>query len=129
MQWLNQDISEVIYHMRNLEGTQQFDYDDISTKTQIVSTRFCATFGVLRLDKKSFFSSLLGFTPFWDYKQTNAVHADSPRVYTGEKKVNLRATDEIHSKSECIDGSAVTGAREPIFFSLFSINFQVKNVF
>ena len=34
--------------------------------------------------KKNFKASL-GFTPYWDYKPTNAIHADSPAVYTSEK--------------------------------------------
>ena len=49
-------------------------------KTELILTRFGSTFGTLKFDEKSFFDTLLGFTPFWDYKPTNAFHADSPGV-------------------------------------------------
>ena len=48
-------------------------------------TRFGGTFWVLRFDKGSIFNVLLGFTPYWDYKLTIAIHADSPGVYTSQK--------------------------------------------
>ena len=39
--------------------------------------------GKLRLDERSFFHTLLGFTPYWDYK--------APGVYTSDKILNLNA--------------------------------------
>ena len=48
-------------------------------------TRFGRTFGTLRFDEKPFFHILLKFEPFWDYKPFNAIHADSPGVYTTDK--------------------------------------------
>ena len=81
-------------------------------------TRFDNTFGTLRFDKKSFFHTLLGFTPYWDYKPTNAIHADSSGVYTSDKNIlNLNTIDKIHLKCDCIDGSIQDGLRQPILFS------------
>ena len=39
--------------------------------------------------KNRFFITLLGFRPFWDYKQTNANHAASPGVYASDKILNF----------------------------------------
>ena len=85
-------------------------------KPNLFLTRFGSTFGTLRFDEKSFFNTLLGFTPYWDYKPTNAIHADSPGVYTNDKILNIYTIDKIHLKSHVIDGSIVNGVRQPILF-------------
>ena len=58
----------------------------------------------------------MGFTPYLDYKPTNAVHADSPCVYTSDRILNLTTTAKIQMKCDVIDGSVVNGIREPILF-------------
>ena len=68
----------------------KIEYDDITTKTKLILKRFGGTFGTLNFYEKSFFSTVLGFTPFWDYKPTNAIHADRPGVWTGEKKIKFK---------------------------------------
>ena len=50
--------------MGDHEETLKIEYDDISTKTKPILTRFGSTFGKLRFDEKPFFKILLGFTPF-----------------------------------------------------------------
>ena len=62
-----------------------------------------------RFDEKSFFSTVLGFTPGWDYKHYNK--------YISQKIVNLSNTNKIHLKCDCIDGSFQNGLRQPILFS------------
>ena len=89
------DISDAVYTMGDHDGTLQDECDDISMKTKLISTRFGGTFGTLRFNEKSFFSTLLGFTPSWDFKPTNAIHVDSPGVYTGEKKLKLGTTKKF----------------------------------
>ena len=101
--------------MGDHEGTLQIDYDDISRKIKIVSTRFGGTSGTLRFNEKSFFNMLLGFTPFWECKATIFIHADSPVVYTTDKILNLSTVDKIPSKTDVIDGSIINGSRQPIF--------------
>ena len=59
----------------------------------------------------------MGFTPYSDYKPTNAVGVDSPGVYTGVKILKLNTIDEIHLKCDVIDGCVANGIREPILFS------------
>ena len=72
----------------------------------------------MRCNKKSFLNTLLGFTSYWDYKPFNAIHADSPGVYTSEKIINLSTIDSIHLKCDCIDGSVVNDLRQSILYSL-----------
>ena len=58
---------------------------------KLILTRF-GNFGTLKFDEKSFFNTLLGITPYWDYKPTNAIkptNADSAGVYTSDKILNL----------------------------------------
>ena len=70
------------------------------------------------MTKNRFFHTLLKFEPYWDYKPTNAIHADSPGVYTTDKYIlNLNTIDKIHLKCDCIDGSIQDGVRQPILFS------------
>ena len=58
----------------------------------------------------------MGFTPYWDYKPNNAIHADSPGVYTSGKILNLNTIDKIHLKWDVIDDSVVNGIRDPLLF-------------
>ena len=57
----------------------------------------------------SFFSTILGFTPGWDYKHYNQ--------YLSQKIVNLSSTSKIHLKCDAIDGSVVNGIRQSILSS------------
>ena len=80
--------------------------------------RLGSTFGTLKFDVKSFFHKILDFEPFWDYKPTNAIHADSPGVYTGDQIIlNLNTINKIHLKRDIIVGSVVDGVRQLILFS------------
>ena len=63
----------------------------------------------LRFDEKSFFNTILGFTPGWDYKHYNK--------YISQKILNLGSTNKINLKCDCIDGSIQDGVRKPILFS------------
>ena len=84
-----EDIQEAVHPLGDHEGTLQIEYDDLNKKTKLILTRFGSTFGTLRFDEKPFLNTLLGFAPYWDYKPTNAIHADSPGVYFNDKILNL----------------------------------------
>ena len=72
----------------------------------------------MRFDKQSFFHTLLGFSPYWDYKPNNSSHVLIPSVYPSDKIIlNLNTIDKIHLKCDCIDGSIQDGVRQPIQFS------------
>ena len=64
----------------------------------------------LTFDKKSLFNTILGFSPYWDYKSYY-------NEYYGEKNRNLSIRNEIHLKCDCIDGSVLNGVRPQILYS------------
>ena len=79
--------------------------DDITMKTKfVVKSGFIAK----RFDEKSFFNTVVGFTPGWHYKHYNK--------YTSQKVVNLGSTKKIYLKCDVIDGSVVNGIRQPILY-------------
>ena len=104
-----EDLQKAVYPLGDHEGTLQIEYDNLNKKTKLILTRFGDTFGTLRFDEKSFFHTLLGFTPYWDYK---------PGVYSSDKVIlNLNTINKIHLKCDCIDGSIQDGVRQPILYS------------
>ena len=115
-----QDISDAIQTFSGHQETIQLEYDDISMRTTIVlkfkneEKKFAL--GTLRFDKQSFFHTLLGFSPYWDYKPNNSSHV--PGVYPSDKIIlNLNTIEKIHLKCDCIDGSIQDGVRQPILYS------------
>ena len=105
------DISEALFNILQSEypghsNVIDIEFDDITMKTKLV-----VRFGIIaiRFDEKSFFSTVLGFTPGWDYKHYNK--------YTSQNIVNLGSTKKIHLKCECIDSSVVNGLKQPILYS------------
>ena len=105
------DISEALFNILQSEYTGynnviDIEFDDITRKTKLVVRHGIIA---IRFDEKSFFSTILGFTPGWDYKHYNK--------YTSQKVVNLGSTNKIHLKCDCIDGSVVNGLRQPILYS------------
>ena len=113
-----EDIADTVYTVGHHEGTLKIEYDDIHKKITFILTRFGSTIGTLRFDEKSFFHTLVGFTPFWDYKPTNAIIADSPGVYTKDRIIlNIYTINKIHLKCNVIDGSIQDGVRQPFLFS------------
>ena len=108
-----QDISDVIHIFSGHTEDIEIEYDDISMKTRIIlkynDWRENFAIGTLRFDKKSFFHTLLGHDPYFDYKV--------PGVYTSDKNLNLNTKNKIHLKCDCIDGSIQDGIRQPILYS------------
>ena len=105
------DISEALFNILQSEypgssNVIHIEFDDITSKTKLVVRSGIIA---IRFDEKSFFSTILGFTPGWDYKHYNK--------YTSQKLVNLGSTNKIHLKCDCIDGSVVNGLRQPISYS------------
>ena len=105
------DISEALFNILQSEyqGPSKvidIEFDDVTRKTKLDVRS-----GIIdiRFDEKSFFSTILGFTPGWDYKHYNN--------YTSQKLVDLGSTNKIHLKCDCIDGSVVNGLRQPILYS------------
>ena len=80
-----QDISDTIHTFSGHMEIIQIEYDDIGMKTKFIlkyiGEQKMFVLGTLRLDERSFFHTLLCFTPYWDYKP--------PGVYTSDKTLNL----------------------------------------
>ena len=105
------DIAEALYYILESEYPSSSSeilirLDDITRKTKLVVRS-----GIIpiRFDEKSFFSTILGFTPGWDYKHYNQ--------YLSQKIVNLSNTNKIQLKCDAIEGSVVNGVRQPILYS------------
>ena len=111
-----QIISDVVHTFNGHTEILRIEYDDITMKTKInlkyISGQKMFASGTLRFDERSFFRTLLGFTPYWDYKPTN-----SSGVYTSDKIVKLSTVNIIHLKCDCNDGSVVNGLRQRLFYS------------
>ena len=105
------DISEALFNILQSDcpgdcNVIVIEYDDIKMKTKLdVKAGIIA----IRFDEKSFFSTVLGFTPGWDYKHYNK--------YISQKIVNLSNTNEIHLKCDVINGSVDNGLRQSILYS------------
>ena len=84
---------------------------------------------MLRFDEKSVFNILLGFTLFWDYTPTNAIHAESPGVYTSDKSLNWSTIDKTPLNCHVIDGYLVNGIRQPKLFGFILDKTAVYKVF
>ena len=117
-----QDISDAIQTFSGHEETIQLEYDNISMRATIIlkftNEKMKFALGQLRFDEQSFFHTLLGFSPYWDYKPSNSNHVLIPGVYPSDKIIlNLNTIDKIHLKCDCIDGSIQNGVRQPILFS------------
>ena len=59
--------------------------------------------------KSRFFSTVVGFTPGWDYKH----HKENTR----QKILNLSTTNKKNLKCDVINGIVVNGLRQPILYS------------
>ena len=117
------DISEALFNILQSDcpgdcNVIVIEYDDIKMKTKLdVKAGIIA----IRFDEKSFFSTILGFTPGWDYKHYNK--------YISQKIVNLSNTNKIHLKCDVIDGSVVNCLRQSILYSFVLDKKPGYNVF
>ena len=105
------DFSKVLFNFHRPEyklynNSVDIEYDDNTMKTKLVVRPGIIA---IRLDEKSFFSTVLGFTSGWDYKQYNE--------YTSQKNVDLGSANKIHLRCDVIDGSVLNGVRQPILYS------------
>ena len=49
-------------------------------ETKLILTRIVGTFGTLGFVEKTLLITLVGFTPYWDNKPSDASHAANPRL-------------------------------------------------
>ena len=98
-----QDISDATKTFSGHEVTIELEYNDFTKRATIVlkfkdgKKKFAL--GTLRFDKQSFFHTLLGFSPYWDYKPNSSNQALNPGVYPSDKIIlNLNTIDKIYLK-------------------------------
>ena len=94
-------------HKHDLSCSFLIDSDNVSLITKL---QLGPKIMGLRFKKKSFFYTILGFAPYWDYK-------DFGNENYSEKNRNLTVIDKTHLKCECFDGSVLNGDRQPILYS------------
>ena len=117
------DLSKALFNILQTEypdtGSEiVIEFDDITRKNKLVVRSGIIA---IRFDEQSFFHTILGFTPGWDYKHYNE--------YISQKIVNLSRTSKIHVKSDVINGSILDGLRQPILFSFVLDKPSVYKVF
>ena len=105
------DFAEAVFYILQFNYPQSnseilIRLDDITRKTKLVVRSGIIA---IRFDEKSFFSTILGFTPGWDYKHYNQ--------NLSQKIVNLSNTSKINFLCDAIDGSVVNGIRQPTLYS------------
>ena len=104
------DLSEPVFTILQPEypafsNVIVFEFDDINKKTKlVVGDGNIAT----RFDENSFFSTMLGFIPDWDYQHYSE--------HISHKIINLSTTNKTHLKCDVIDGSVLYGLRQAIHF-------------
>ena len=105
------DISKALFKILQSEYPGPSNVIDIDNNDITMKTEMVVKSGIIaiRFDEKSFFSTILGFTPGWDYKHYNK--------YISQKIVNLSNTNKIHLKCDAINVSVVNGLRQPILYS------------
>ena len=94
------------------------EFNDTTMKTKLVVRPEILA---IRFGEKSFFKTILGFTPHWGY--SNYIE------YISQKIMNLSSTNEIHLKCDVIDGGVIDGLRQPILFSFVLDNLAGYKVF
>ena len=87
--------------------------DDLRLKSNLKTNQ------TLIFTEKSFFYTILGFTRSHSYPLDNidGFYHLIAGSYKSDKPIDISGIDEIHLKSDCIQGSIVNGKREPILYS------------
>ena len=95
--------------------------DDIRLKSNLKTNL------TLILTEKSFFYTILGFTRSHSYPldDTDRFCQLIAGSYKGNSPINITRIDKIHLKCDCIQGSIVNSAREPILPVLLLVHRQV----
>ena len=94
------------------------EFDDFFRRTKLIVREGNLA---IRFDEKSFFHTVLGYNYGWDYKQFNE--------YMSQNIVKLKYNNKIHLKCDVIDGSILSGVRQPIFYSFVLDKLQGYEVF
>ena len=99
------------YRIDDKSHSVTIECDNVSLITKLIVRH---EIRVLRVDKKSFFSTILGFSPYWDCKNYG-------NEYYSEKNRDIKISDKFHLKCDVRNGNIQCGKRQPTPFS-FSLD-------
>ena len=112
-----------IYEIVNLNDTLKYSLpDNVKVDVTIDDIRLKSNLKInqtLIFTEKSFFYTILGFTQSHQgpLNDIEGFYQILPGSYECDKPINITGIDKIHLKCDCIQGSIVNVAREPILFS------------
>ena len=107
------EINNTLKHILPDNIKVNITIDDIRLKSNLEINQ------TLIFTSKSFFHTILGFTQSHQgpLNDIEGFYQILPGSYEGNKPINLTGIDKVHLKADCIQGSIVSGVREPILFS------------
>ena len=116
---LNPDSYEVVDSNNTLKHILPDNVKVINTIDDVRLKSILKTNQTLIFTEKSFFYTILGFTRSRSYPldDIDGFYQLIAGSYKSDKPTNINATDKIHIKCDCIQGSIVNGVREPILYS------------
>ena len=107
------DLNNTLKHILPNNVKVNITIDDIKLKSNLKINQ------TLIFTERSFFYTILGFTQSRSYP-LNDIDSHYQLIggsYKSDKPINITGIDKIHLKCDCINGSIVNGAREPILYS------------
>ena len=107
------DINNTLKHILPDNVKVNVTIDDVRIKSNLKTNQ------TLIFTEKSFFYTILGFTRSRSYPvdDIDGFYYLIAGSYKSDKSINITGIDKIHIKCDCIQGSIVNGAREPILYS------------
>ena len=107
------DLNNTLKHILLDNVKVSITIDDIRLKSNIQINQ------TLIFTEKSFFYTILGFTQSRSYPldDIDGFYQLIAGLYKSDKAINITRVNKIHLKCDCIQGSIVTGIREPILYS------------
>ena len=106
---LNEILNYILTH--NVKVTITVDENRLKFNLNIIKTLIFA--------KRSFFYTILGFFQSFSRElgEIDGFIQMIPGTYKSDKHINITGIDNVHLKSDYIQGSIVNGCREPILYS------------
>ena len=107
------DINFMLQCLLPKEVKVNFTIGDVKLKTNLTIKK------TIRFTKNSFFYKILGFigSHSGEVGDIPGFFQFLPGTYKSDKPINITGIDKLHLKCDCVKGSIVNGAREPILYS------------
>ena len=107
------DLNNTLKHILSDNVKVNVTIGDVRLKSNLKTNQ------TLIFTEKSFFYTILGFTRsrFYPLDDIDGFYQLIVGSYKNDKSIYITGIDKIHLKCDCIQGSIVNGAREPILYS------------